>query len=279
MKYLAIPIGLLIFTTRLLLPLPSDMAWPLCAARQLGDPYGAACLSLRPDGQPWVVNPFTTVLAVWPVSWLSTSVATAAILGPSSALMAWGLIQKSPAHLLLFLSVPYLHSWYYGQWSPMMLGVALTPAWLFLTAIKPQIGLPIVLCNLTRRRALGCAVFVLVSLLISPDWPWRWIALLGTYDGYVPVLLFPPLLFLIFVPRARYLLLCACVPQRGAYDPLIVGAVLKTRRDVLLWVVAGWAITYIGWRYTALNPNLVVVLATYVPTLYPVLRLQRCHDR
>lgn len=266
-------IGIVVALTRYWANAPSDMLWPHCAARLLlagSDPYGASCLLTRPNGAMWVVNPLPTVLTLLPFAWLPIELVTAIILGLSSAFMAWGLLRRAPHMLLLFLSVPFLHAWYYGQWSPLILGVALSPAFLPLVLIKPHIGLPALLTNLTRKRLLAVALFGLATLFISPAWPWRWLSLLDTYDGYIPLLTVfgAPVLLLLARwrdPDARYVLLCALVPQRGVYDVLITAAALRSRRAVLIWVVCGWLITYLGWRYLPISADGVVVLATYLP--------------
>lgn len=265
----------LVLYIKLTIPTPSDMTWPLCAAREWVEgrsPYGAVCFAYRAeDGAIEATYPLTTVLAFVPLIWASPAVATALVLALSSALMAWGLLRRSTAHLALFFSFPYLHSLYYGQWAPMLLGVALSPALLPLTLLKPHVGTPIVMRYMTRRRVLGCAVFGLVSLLLFPSWPLEWLHLTSNYRGYIPLLTVPGIVAgaLLFWNRkkkhALYLALCLVTPQRGAYDPLIVGPALET---VLAWVALGWLITWLGWRYTPLPVDWTVVAATYIPAAY-----------
>lgn len=262
MKRIApILIGLGIFLIRLL-PLPSDLYWPWCAAQHLSDPYGATCRSFRSDGAAWVVNPLTTALVLWPVSWMPLPLATAVILGLSSALLAHGLLRDGdPFRLLIFFSAPFVYTLYYGQWAALILAVALSPAFLPLILVKPHIGLPAFLTKITRPRLLGVALFGLVSLLIRPSWPMEWVRTLSGYDGYSVILVAPWLALLLLRWRdkdARYLLLCAVVPSRGIYDALITGAVIRDRRAVLAWLVAGW-LPYLFFR----NGDIPATMATY----------------
>jgi hypothetical protein len=270
---LAILIGLIVASARLLVTLPSDLYWPHCAARALlalSDPYGAACVSLRSDGVPWVVNPLTSALILLPLTPLPLDLATAIVLGLSSSLMAWGLLEGGLTfRLLIFFSAPFVSTLYYGQWAALILAVALTPAWLPLVLVKPHVGLPAFLTRLTRTRLLGTAVFGLISLLVMPAWPLEWLHTLGTYDGYSVLLVAPWLALLALRWRdedARYLLLCAIVPSRGIYDALITGAVLRSRVQILVWVVAGW-LPFLVFR----NADLFATIATYTATAALVL--------
>jgi hypothetical protein len=269
-------VGLVVALSRLWFAIEtSDFAWPLCAARALvagQDPYGIGCLTFRPDGTVWSTNPLTTVIAMMPFLPFSVPLATALIFGLSSTLLAWGLLADGdPFKLILFLSLPFRHAYYYGQWSPLIVGLALSPGLLALFPIKPHIGIPAFLTRLTRMRLIGALVFVGLSLAIMPAWPWRWLALTTAYDGYIPLLTFPGCFTIVALllwrePDARYLLLCAIVPQRGVYDALIPSASLRTRTELLLWTVSGYVIMTIGWDYTQLPGDWTVVMATYLPT-------------
>ena len=278
---LSITTGLLVALARaLLVNGPSDLYWPHCAARALlggSDAYSAVCITYH-NGVPWIVNPLTTAMVFLPLTKLTLEHATIVVLFLSSALMAYGLLANGdPVRLLLFFSVPFIHAWYYAQWSPLMLAVALLPALLPLALIKPHTGLPALLCNLTRGRVLGLALFGLASLLILPAWPWEWLAQANTYDGFIPMLTVPGVLLLALLRRwrdgdARYLLLCALAPQRNVYyDMLIVAAVLRSRFELLIWFTSGWimfgAKIYFGYDL----PDWVAVCCLYLPAAVLIL--------
>ncbi len=283
----AVSVGLFVAGLRLWFNIgPGDFSWPYCAARALltaQDPYGAACVSYRPDGAPWVVNPLTTALPFMVLTWIPPTLVTALILLFSSTLMAYGLLKDGdPYRLMIFLSVPYVQAWYYGQWSPLILGVALTPVFLPLVLIKPHIGLPALLMHMTRKRVLGVALFGLLSLLLMPSWPVRWLAQSGAYDGYIPILTLPGVALLVLLCKwrdhdAQYLLLCALVPQRGVYDAIITAAVVRSRLEVLVWVLSGWALVFINPYSARLLPNWLIVCCLYL--LLAALLLARRRDK
>jgi len=156
----------------------------------------------------------------------------------------------------------------------LLLAVALLPALLPLTLVKPHIGLPIALTRLTWRRALACAVFGLATFAIMPDWPLRWLRLVGGFNGYIPLLTLPGVLLLLALLRwrdldARYLLLCAIIPQRALYDAPILAAALRTRTEMMVWVLVTWLywpLVYIFGNSQEWVARLVTATA-YVPLL------------
>jgi hypothetical protein len=192
----------------MLLSQAGDFSWPICAARQWlahTDPYSSICVSFRSDGRSWATNPFTTVLALVPFVWLPDRYIAALLIGISSGLLAYGLLKRSPSplNLIVYGSVPFLQVFFYGQWAALLAAIALLPALLPLIVIKPHIGLPIALTRLTRRRILACASVVLLSLLLLPDWPIRWLPQASTYDGYI-LALTPPGLLVIGLAALRW---------------------------------------------------------------------------
>jgi hypothetical protein len=144
-----------------------------------------------------------------------------------------------------------------GQWAPLLLTVALLPALLPLTLVKPHVGLPIAIAHLNGRRALACALFAVVSLVADPSWPWLWLQTSGAagfvaaqtaaggYNGFIPLLTAPGIALLVMLwwsrgrewwrcEDIRYLLLCACAPQQP-YDSLILIAALRSSSEMVYW--------------------------------------------
>ncbi|MFN8500284.1 hypothetical protein [Kouleothrix sp.] len=284
--YISLAIGMAVLVIRLL-PLArfgNDTAWPHCYAQQLlagGDPYGPACRYIDPaTGQAFPANPLTTAVVLLPLAPLSQAHAAALAAAAGAGLLAFALLRGGQAHrLLVLLSAPALHALWYAQWAVLLLAAALLPALLPLTLVKPHIGLPIALTRLTRRRALACATFGLATLLILPDWPLRWLGQIGGFSGYVPLLTVPGALLALALlrwrdPDARYLLLCAAVPQRALYDAPILAAALRSRAEVLAWTLATW----LYWPLLALLgaappwPARLIVLCAYLPLLALLLR-------
>ena len=250
--YISLAIGLAILVIRLL-PIArfgNDTAWPHCYAREVlagRDPYGPACQFFEPGtGRLYPANPLTTAVVLLPFAPLSQAHAAALVSAMSGGLAAFALLRTGRAwRLLALLSAPALHALWFAQWGVLLLAVALLPALLPLTLVKPHIGLPIALTRLTWRRALACAVFGLATFAIMPDWPLRWLRLVGGFNGYIPLLTLPGMLLLLALLRwrdldARYLLLCAIIPQRALYDAPILAAALRTRAEMVVWVLVTW---------------------------------------
>lgn len=291
--YISLAIGLAILLIRLL-PIArfgNDTAWPHCYAQQLlagRDPYGSACQFIEPGtGRLYPANPLTTAVVLLPLAPLSQAHAAALAAALSGGLAAFALLRTGPAwRLLALLSAPALHALYYAQWGVLLLAVALLPALLPLALVKPHIGLPIALTRLTRRRALACAAFGLATLLLLPDWPLRWLGQVGGFDGFVPLLTLPGVLLALALarwrdPDARYLLLCAVVPQRALYDAPILAAALRTRAELLAWSLATWLywpLLFALGAGPAWTARLIVATA-YLPLLALLLMRPRAEAR
>jgi hypothetical protein len=202
--------------------------------------------------------PLTTAVAMLPFIWLPDAIVVSLVLGLSTLLLVLALLQQGEWwRLLALVSMPFLYALVTGQWSPLLLAVALLPSTLLypLTMIKPQLGLPIALMQFGWLRAAICVAILAVLLLIYPTWPLDWLDPAGTYDGGIPLLVLPggPLLLLALLrwrtPRARWLLLYALMPQRVFYDQLLLFLVIQTRREMLLFVTLTW-LAYFGWFFT-----------------------------
>ncbi len=239
----------LVTVHRLVLPHEAnDLMWALHAARDVlkgHDPYA------YPFDISHIPYPLTTALLVIPLALLPNLLATVLFLGFSSFLLAYALTQQQRWWRLLALSsLPYWLSLRWVQWSPLLLAVALLPpAFLFLSTVKPQLGLPVVLAQPSIAGYFWCATVVLVSLIVYPAWPWRWLAQLGPFSGQVPALVLPfgPLLLLALLRwrswRGRLLLVVALVPARLFYDALLLFALPRTMRQMLIMSILSWLAT------------------------------------
>lgn len=278
-----------------------DMEFPLCGALALlrgVDPYGGQC-ALYYLGYYLPLNPLTTVLVALPFVPLQ-ALAAPVMVGSIAGLLAWAILRSGQAwRLLVFASPAYVQALYCMQWSPLVMAVYLLPALLPLTLVKPQIGLPVLLTRLTKRRLLACLAFLLLTLVIDPTWPRRWWEHAATYDGFIPLLVLPvgPLLALALwrwrSPEGRLLLLYAIMPQRAFYDLTPLWLVPATKRQTVILTGFAW----VGFvLHVALGgalgspvpplavaffylPALLVVLwpsiQAQVRTVVPLVRLQR----
>ena len=246
------------------------------------DPYGPPCV-----GQgTFTAYPLTAILAVSPFtvfgSWWGPIVLWSFLAG----LLAWALLAQGQVWRLLTLtSMPFVVSFMFLQWSPLILAIAFLPGLLPLTLIKPHLGLPVLATNLTRRRVIGCLVFIAITFAIDPTWPWRWLRLTAAFDGFIPVLSMSPagLLLLLAAIRwrskdARFYVLMALMPQRGLYDLLPLWYLVETRRQLLIlnglsWLMFGLvSLAFLR----GLSPEVTIIATSvgliYTPLLVTVMR-------
>jgi hypothetical protein len=254
-----------------------DVSWPLCAGRALlagTDPY--ACQVRMMTGVLGPTNPLTAALAMLPLVWMADPWAAAVFFGGSSALLAYGLTSNDAWwRLLVFLSFPYWNALQTVQWSPLLFAVALYPSLLPLTLVKPHIGAVIAITHLTRRRVAACIAFGLLSLVVDPTWPLRWLPQTSTYEGMVPLLVLPgPLLLLALTrwrdERARVVLAMAAVPQRLWYDSFLLWLVPRTPRQMLLLAGLSWG-SYFAWYFVPTFGLVWHLTLVYLPVLAMVL--------
>lgn len=227
--------------------LAADFTWPWRAAGVLlagGDPYTAIVPVGPYPFDDRFLYPLPAAIVALPVALLRSNVAGGVFVGVSAALLAWGLTRDGWQRLPLFLSGPFLKVVAGAQWSPLMLAAALLPGLQWLAVAKPNLGLVSLLQRPTWKGAIGCVLFLLLSLALMPRWPAEWLANLGG-DAKHPVPLFAflgPLLLLALLRwrtrEGRLLLTMAIVPQELLlYDQLALW--LIPRR---WWVSLGFAV-------------------------------------
>lgn len=226
--------------------------------------------------------PLPTLLLAAPFAVFPLDSAAALFYGLSSGLLAYALTRDSWWQLLLFLAFPYWGALQVAQWSPLMCAVALTPALLPLTILKPTLGLPVALTSRWRSRDLVIVgTLVAVSLVIIPTWPLDLLALRGRHPDMFPVLTIPGLVgvgIAVFNWRAWQhsqtawrVVLLACMPQTLFYDALPLGLALTNRWQMLIWICVSW-ITYFGWYFAPWLGSQWLVAGFYLPVLIMVLR-------
>lgn len=251
-----------------------DFNPPICSARRLLaglEPY-AGCATAY-GGYPAAQYPLTTILAFVSLAWLPGTLPASLFWGLSSGLLAFGVLRTGrPWLLLVFASGPYALAFIFHQFSPLVAAVMLLPGLLPLALVKPQTALPVILTNLTARRALACLAFVYLTLIVYPDWPLAWWSSARHYDGQVPLLVLPfgPLIALVLLRwrsrQAWTLFLFALIPQRALYDLVPLMLMPDTRRRMLPIVALSWIplVWLLLSRSIDLRP---VVLFVYLPLL------------
>ena len=228
-------------------PGPGDFNWALDTATALmqgKDPYAFEPSSLK------VPYPLPVALFGAPFIALPKPLAAAIFFGASSGLLAYGILRSGePWRLAVLASFPYIYALLFAQWSPLI-----AASWFFpvlaplLVLVKPNIALPVALNRLTRRGVAFAGGVLLVSLLIYPSWPWRWLEMTGEYDRIVPLLTLPfgPVLALALVrwrdERARLLAAMSVLPFRRVYDLVALWPVPRSRHQAFLLVMLSWLV-------------------------------------
>jgi hypothetical protein len=227
-----------------------DLNPPLCSSRLLlagKNPYSSCYTNY--NGLPGASYPMTTILAFLPFAILPVPrLGAAAIWGGINGLLVYGLLKNGkPWLFLFFLSAPYWAAFTYHQISPLIAAVILLPSLLPLALLKPQIGLPVIVNNLTKWRLAAMILFIAVTFLVYPGWLGAWYRSAKNFDGVIPILVFPLNLLLLLAlfrfrdPSIRILFLMACVPQRSLYDLTPLYMLPRTLRHMLVACLLSWA--------------------------------------
>ena len=259
-----------------------DMGWAFNAARDLlagRDPYRHAASTLL------IPYPLTAALVVFPFALLPDQLAIIGSYGLICGLLASGLLREGQYwRLLVFVSPAFWMAARAMQWSPLFMTVLLYPSLFPVLVAKPTLALPVALSVCwTWKRVLGALLLVLVSLLLIPAWPWRWLSQTGQYSGFIPLLtLFGPVLAItLFFWRdwqARFLFFLSITPQQYMfYDQLLVWMIPQTVRQMIFLTIAAWAAYFsINEDYTKNWPTVpLIMLGVYLPAFCLVLWQQR----
>ncbi len=265
-----------------------DIGLPIAgifAFQQGGSPY-----ELRLRGTPAPLYPFTTMILLWPLTWLPVKLIVPAFIGLASAALAYGLVhQDKPWRLLVFLSPPFLAAIESVQWSPLVTASLLVPALLPLAVLaKPQLAIVPAINGRWSLRTIAAAVaIVLISIIVWPAWPIEWLrkANFHTFVGFSPLLVVPGFLLIAAAiawrSRSGRLLLAMSFPmQRYFYDQLPLFLIPKSWRQMLVLLAASWcAVAICWWRgWYAIGSGVqtragftAVVVGSFLPALAMVL--------
>lgn len=258
----------------------ADMTYVFCEARAVLnalDPYADCAFPYH----GYIAPSYPLTAALYGIIYVPFAPYSGQIMfAVSCALLAFAATRHGHYwRLLLFLSMPFLHDLALLQWAPFILAIYFLPDLLPLALVKPQLSVAVILSRLNRYRFAAVCAFGLLTLLLDPTWPFRWLVQAQTYDGYIPLLRWPlgPLMLLALLnwrnPRALFLLLLAISPQRGFYDLLMLFAVPNSLREMMAFVALSFLLPF--WSYLNVDYRDWVVLSFYLPalalTLYPTI--------
>jgi hypothetical protein len=260
----------------------ADFRWALHLAHRL-------LARQNPYDTPFEQYPLTAAFFALPFLRLPPETAAGLFYGLSSAILAFGVTRNGYERLLIFLAYPYWAGLLTVQWSPLLAASAFFPLLLPATLAKPQIGLPVLLTNPSRRGFVACLVLLLLSLIAMPTWPEIWLAQTRQYQYFIPLFVVPGLLLLLALIRWRdrdaiLLFLAACMPQRWFFDAFILWLIPKSRREIVWTVFFSWGAGIWRWYrfpHTFDEVGKIAVIFLYLPMLAVVLfrnrRLSREH--
>ena len=267
-----------------------DFVYPWAAARHLlagRDPYLALPGGLGDPFNTPLLYPLPTALAVVPVASLPLPVAGGIIMAISAALLAFAISRNGLDRLWMLASGPFVMALNLGQWSPLVTVAALVPAWGWLAALKPNIGLAALAYRPSWAAVVGCALVGVVSVIVLPAWPLEWLHAIRSLPGHpAPILSMGGAGLVLLLaglrwqtPEGRLLLIMACVPQLLFFaDQLPVFLVARTKREIQL-LSGSSLLAFLLWYWRLQQGDLYVLAATpfvltliYLPALVLVLR-------
>jgi hypothetical protein len=235
--------------------------------------------------------PLPALILTAPLAWLSLPIAGAVFMGISGGLLAWLVTRDGLWRLWMFGSASFFMACKVGQWSPIIIVVALLPAAGFLAVMKPNLGLALLAYRPTRSAVLGCVAAALVSFVVLPSWLVDWHANTSLLVGHPPPVLTPAGALVLFAllrwrrPEARLLLAMACVPQLLFFaDQLPLFLIPRTRREMMALTLCSATGFFVWYIRFADNPAYVlaaapyVIWSTYLPCLVMILRRPNTGD-
>jgi hypothetical protein len=206
---------------------PSDIAPIWAGARALlrgQNPYDIVGPGRSFDTTFPLIYPLTAVLTLAPLALAPLRWADLIFVTLGFGLFTWAVTRRgqlTPA-LVALVSLPALMVLQTSQWSLLLTGAALLPSLGFLLVAKPTIGLALFGAFPSWRTAIGCVVFLSLSVLIWPTWLADWHAGLVTAPHVVAPItrVGGPLVLLALLKwrraDARLLAGLACVPHTTA---------------------------------------------------------------
>jgi hypothetical protein len=240
----------------------------------------------------WFPYPLPAVLLAVPFTTMPLGLARPIF----DVLVGWAFVyglwrSRGSYALLAVASGAYLMAMASGQTTPLMVAAALIPALGFLFAVRPNTAAALWIGWPSLKALLAAGLFLVLSLLALPSWPWDWwLALPMENTPLAPPILRPFGFILLLAalrwraPEGRLLLAIAFIPQTTLPYELVPLALIPANRfEMGVYVVGTWIAVVAGeafhltgstaqWNATGWP---VAVGTVYLPMLFLVLRRQK----
>ncbi len=239
----------------------------------------------------WFPYPMPAVLLAVPFTAIPLGLARPIF----DVLVGWAFVyalwrHRGPFALLAVVSGAYLFAMSNGQTTPLMVAASLVPALGFLLVVRPNTAAALWIARPSRIALLGVSVFLALSFVVLPSWPWEWwLALPADHTPLLPPVLRPYGFVLLLAalrwrtPGGRLILAIALIPQSTLpYELVALALIPANRLEMGVYVVGSWIAvaaaeglrltdgmaewTATGWPVT--------LGAVYLPMMYLVLRRQ-----
>ena len=233
---------------------------------------------------PVIAYPFTTMLALYPFSFIPIDFIGPLFFSISSAVFSYALLFDGKLwRILVLLSPAYIFSLHSIQFVPLLASALVLPYLLPLAAIKPQLGIVLLASGKWNTKLfIVFGLFIILSFIIYPNWltDWLYHGNLSQYKGTIPMLHgFGFLLVLSLLKwkdrRSRILAAMAVIPQRLWYDQLMLFFIPQTKFQLGVLLFGSWLSFFLSMHYGWLFKNdlqdksswMIFVNFVYLPSL------------
>jgi hypothetical protein len=260
--------------------LGKDFTYPWRAARALLAGQNPYDVILPHGGYPtegYFPYPLPAAFPAIPFAWLPVRVAAGVFFGCTAALFTYAFVRDGLWRLWACASMAYWLSMGVVNWSPLLVAGALLPAFGWVLALKPTIGLALFAYRPSRAAFIGGLVVVLLSLAVVPRWPIDWLFLTGYVTAHHAPITRPwgwlPLLALLRWrrPEARLVAVMSLIPQNiYFYDQLALWLIPWNALTTLFLSAASWIAALLTVRscsstYCGPDAEQWVLLLIYAP--------------
>jgi hypothetical protein len=238
-------------------------------------------------GLPGFVYPLPCAILTIPFARLPVTIAGSIFIGVSCGILAFYITRSERWPLLMFASGAMYLAVAAGQFTPFLTLGFVSPLWMWVGALKPNIGLAMLAYRPSWKGALAMLLVSLLSLIVIPDWPVEWLNVVRHSPWHYAAILGPGGFLLLFSllkwrrPEGRMLAAMAVLPTSPiVYETLPLFLVARTRIEVitlaLLSSIAHVSMVDLG-AHGQLEAFLargrwIVLWLCYIPALAMVLR-------